>query len=73
MILLDRSEVGVLGNGEFWPRMGFLRKDRGGRGCWVWKDDVGEAGDEALDVGWEEASRVVCRAFALVATTAIVY
>lgn len=53
--MLDRSAVGVLGNGELWPRMGVLRK-RGGRGCRFWKVDVGEAGEEPLESGCDKLS-----------------
>lgn len=52
--LLGRSAVGVLG--KFWLRV--LWKDRGGRGCWVWNDNVGEAGDEALEFGCDEPSKI---------------
>lgn len=68
--MLDRSEVGVLGNGEFWPRTGVLRK-REGRGCWFWKVDVGEAGDEALELGCDEPSRD-CSVLELAVMAAIV-
>jgi hypothetical protein len=52
--LLGRSAVGVLG--KF--RLRDLWKERGGSGCWVWNDDVGEAGDEALEFGCDELSKI---------------
>ena len=53
--------------------MGVLRKEREeGRGCWFWNEDVGEAGEVALEFGWDECSKD-WSAPTLTATAAMVF
>jgi len=33
-------------------------KERDGLDCWFWNEEVGEAGDEDLEVGWDKGSKV---------------